>query len=240
MEVSRSVFQLDPGMFERSRKRFVRRQIIITVISILVGLTIGALPSLMSGEWRAGITAFVLIGAIFLTFFALMLQRKLKQFDSAYKSFEIMLADDFVQRRGGELALLEIRRADIHSIKKVTRKGLLVRSRASLLLIPEELERFEEITTILGSWNPIENDARMPWIYRPEITVTLTIALFGVAFLVPYKWASNGSAAALIGWISYTAIHNLRSPSCTKQAKRVSLYGLYLVVVLAAKIYLTI
>jgi hypothetical protein len=140
-----------------SAMRRMNRRFGVTVVLVVL-LVLGAYAAGMRDG--RGVDALVVPIAVLVVLVVWSYRRRMSRFRTRWAAFEIVLGEDAIGREVPGLPSVRIPRGDVASIEELP-LGLAVRDRAGRgLVVPRELDGYDEVRERLAAWRPIASPAR--------------------------------------------------------------------------------
>lgn len=149
MEPERFRFRADVLRAAAGRTRRRMAVTLVATAAVVAAVWATALRP-RGGGW--GSLAFAL--ALLLALAALSMRRRMRRLHARWETFEVVLADDAIERTVSGFPRVRIPRADVEAVGERT-DGLVVRGRGGVaLLVPRELEGYARLRAALAAWAP--------------------------------------------------------------------------------------
>jgi hypothetical protein len=218
-QLSPEPYKLDLAKLPGERKRVLRRQLVIYVISVSVGIYIGTRQSAGSGA-LAPILVIILGFAAVCTF---NIRRALARMEKQYRSYELFVFSDHVIRKQAEKPEIKIRREEVVSIRPVSSSGTMINTAqvGRFIWIPSELIGYQNCMNALAQWQAFDAPSlSMPFMFRPYPQLFLSMALLLAMFLFDEKSIVFTSAILMTALLLFSTIYAFRSPNVSRANRR--------------------
>lgn len=205
------------------RRRLLRR---FVPLAVMVPVVVVAVPLLMpapDGGTTSMVPTIVTLAITAIIGF-IVYRRTLARELVMWRSYRLALTPNIVRRVIDGMAPVEVLRSEVTRIVAMPEQGLQVHTADPLrfVYIPEQLERFEEVSAELGQWAPIQPPDRQKTRLGQALGGVLGLAIVGAWGASSYVSDPRVVVASLIvlyGGIGYIGWTTVRNPNMTMRQK---------------------
>jgi len=247
------VYTLKPEVFQREKRKVVRRSIILSLL-LLAAASVAGLLAVWSESKQADSadgflpvwSTFVFIGVLVLYGAYRGMRRSLRILKDGWDSYELGLGDDFVLKKQANMPEVEIGRDEITGVQEATSKGapngLVIRTadRHLFISVPAALDGYDEVKAKLADWRPVEPLSTAKYRYLQILIWLLMPASFLVIFLSRNEWLVLGVGVILVTFMGFVVIELYRSKNIDPRAKNLRFMigaTIGLIVIVALRVY---
>lgn len=239
-------YHTTPEGFAPARNRSLRQRAILFagVVVFIVVLQYGAfVDSLRSGSISSILPAvFVLI--FLLGTLALGVKIGNKRIRDSWRSYELIIGEDFLIRKMKDHQEIEIRRSEITAIKEAD-NGLRVQTKQKgrEIGIPSALVGYEDAKSRLRQWGVPLSDSQHAWVQSSQRVVVfslLGLALICAFFLASKSWIVVVTGVPTVAILLWSIVHIQKSVSVSTSMRRLSILTILTLLAIVAKLILAI
>jgi hypothetical protein len=205
------------------RRRLLRRFVPLAVTVPAVVIVVPLLMPAPDGGTTSMVPAVVTLAMTAIIGF-IVYRRALARELVMWRSYRLALAPNIVRRVIDGMTPVEVLRSEVTRVVAVPGQGLLVHTADPLrfVYIPEQLERFEEISAELGQWAPTQAPDRKKARLGQALGGVLGLAIVGAWIASSYvsdPRVVTASLVVLYGGIGYIGWTTVRNPNMTMRQK---------------------
>ena len=227
-------YVLTAAYFEMLRKRFYYVVVPISLLALIVGFLIAT----MQQGINIGVIVIVpiLLGVIIIS-----LRKSLIQLQKSWASYRLSIEPDSMYRQQDNYETVKIYSNEITQIQAVSGGSIIVRDDKAKkqIVIPETLENFAEVKTILIQWHKIDvvENKQKQNIIMMYSTAVITLITMGIVMLGEKSNLVLAAAVIFLLLMIGSLFYIQRSSSFNKKSKRMFWWILLPIIMVGLRIY---
>ncbi|TFF36308.1 hypothetical protein [Mucilaginibacter psychrotolerans] len=231
------LYKNNPEYFGDFRKQVLAKTIPLMLGAVLVGLTIAYFSE---NSTEAGIQSTLVYTFIIVAYFTYSFFRGSKRQRTIFDSYQLIIGDDYLQRKQSSLADKTISFNAVNSITEDKRRNLYIRgaSKEDLIYIYSYVEDYEEIRAILQSIKPITTEGPKGFLQKYSTAFILAIlGLMATVYIVNNKIVVSIAGVLLIATLIWCFYKIRTSTFFDEKIKRSAWFVFFLIFCIALSMY---
>jgi heme/copper-type cytochrome/quinol oxidase subunit 2 len=226
-------FRIKPGGYKEIRKKMLLWGIPSYLIAVTIALTItfsidydrndeikpDSYSTSSPYDWITWAIPVIIVA----TAACIGIFRGLRRVKKAYESYELTISENLIAREQANTPTISIYLTEVEEIIKRKNKGFMVRGKTvrDMILIPAQIENYEQLETALNEIKPISNKGKTTsWIKVQRLVGLVAVALMICVYTVDNKIVVGVAGALFTAFFIYSFIQIQKSKNIDYRTKR--------------------